>query len=279
MKICGACERELPDGAYSEEQRILRQSIRRCEECIIAGNQLALMKKGRKRSEEDDCPICQLPLSLDPKQSMFNPCCMKKVCNGCILASRKRGMWDCPFCRAPTPNDSQVLAMVQKRVNKGDPVAIWFLGSQLIWHLGNYHERGNCGLERDVARAVELYERAAELGLKEAHFFLGCTYAKGTDVEIDTAKALRHYEAAAMCGHDDARFHLGIVEGKAGNLDLALQHWMIAAKLGHEMSLNMVKKLFMKGLANKADYAAALRRYQNAVEEMSSTDRAEVKAL
>ena len=271
MKVCGACERELPDDSFSVEQRGMRQSIRRCEECLAAGNQLVLMKKGRTRSEEDDCPICQLPLPLEIKQSTFRVCCMKEVCSGCILAAMKRGMRDCPFCRASVPNESQALAMIQKRVEAGDPVA--------IFHLGNQYSCGHYGLEKDVARAVELYERAAELGLKEAHFFLGCTYAKGTDVEIDTAKALRHYEAAAMCGHVDARFHLGIVEGKAGNLDLALQHWMIAAKLGHEMSLNMVKKLFMKGLANKADYAAALRRYQNAVEEMSSTDRAEVKAL
>ena len=35
----------------------------------------------------------------------------------------------------------------------------------------------------------------------------------------------------------------------------------------------------MNGLATKADYAAALRGYQNAVEEMSSPDRDEAKVL
>ena len=45
MKICGACERELPEDAYSGEQRGLRQSIRRCVECVAAGNELVLMKK------------------------------------------------------------------------------------------------------------------------------------------------------------------------------------------------------------------------------------------
>ncbi|EJK77093.1 hypothetical protein THAOC_01097, partial [Thalassiosira oceanica] len=61
--------------------------------------------------------------------------------------------------------------------------------------------------------------------------------------------------------------------------DLALQHWVISAKLGDEYSLRMVKSLFMAGLATKADYAAALRGYQNAVEEMSSLGRAEAKGL
>ena len=47
-----------------------------------------------------------------------------------------------------------------------------------------------------------------------------------------------------------------------------------AAKLGHENSLTSVKSFFMNGLATQADYAAALRGYQNAVEELSSPDRA-----
>ena len=98
-------------------------------------------------------------------------------------------------------------------------------------------------------------------------------------MEKDTAKAFRHYETAAMCGHVLARYNLGNAENRAGNHDLALQHWMIAATLGYENSLNSVKKMFVKGLATKADYAAALRGYQNAVEEMSSPDRDEAKAL
>ena len=37
--------------------------------------------------------------------------------------------------------------------------------------------------------------------------------------------------------------------------------------------------MFVKGLATKADYAAALRGYQNAIEEMSSPDRDEAKVV
>ena len=69
------------------------------------------------------------------------------------------------------------------------------------------------------------------------------------------------------------------MEDDDGNHDLALQHFLISAKLGHEQSLNAVKSFFKEGLATKADYAAALRGYQNAVEEMSSPDRDEAKAL
>ena len=98
-------------------------------------------------------------------------------------------------------------------------------------------------------------------------------------MEKDTTKAIRQYEAAAMCVRVFARYNLGCLENNNGNHDLALQHWMIAAKLGDQDSLNAVKHLFMKGLATKADYAAALHGYQNAVEEMSSPERDEAKSL
>ncbi|EJK47912.1 hypothetical protein THAOC_33335 [Thalassiosira oceanica] len=271
MKICGACERELSDDSFSEEERGRRQSSRRCEECVAAGNQLVLMKKGLARSEEDECPICNLPLPLDDNELPSQACCLKRLCHGCNFSAVKRGMWDCPFCRTPTPEtDSQVLAMIQKRVDAGDPMAIWNLGS-------NY--RFGEGVEKDVTRAVELYERAAELGVKEAHHNLGVLYDKGADVQENTDKAFRHYEAAAMRGHVPARFNLGCMEFRAENDDLALQHWMIAANLGYQDALNNVKGMFMKGVATKVEYTEALRGYQCAVDEMRSPERDDAKRL
>ena len=269
--ICGACERTLPDDSYSGEQLGRRQSIRRCQECVTAGNQLVLMKEGRERPEDDECPICNLPLPLDDRQSSFKACCMKRVCKGCILAARNRGMTDCPFCRAPIPDEGEIIAMVQKRADAGDPMAIYRLGCSYFF--------GQYGLEKDVAKAVELYERAAELGVKEAHFNLGNLYYEGTDVPKDTARAIRHLEAAAMSGHVGARHNLGLEKGMAGDDDLALQHCMIATKLGQQYSLDTVKRMFMGGLATKADYAEALRGYQSTVEEMRSPDREEAKAF
>ena len=79
-----------------------------------------------------------------------------------------------------------------------------------------------------------------------------------------------------MFGDAHARFNLGCEENYAGNHDLALQHWMISAKLGDQKSLNKVKGFFMDGLACKDDYAGALRGYQNAMEEMSSPKAGDV---
>jgi len=63
------------------------------------------------------------------EHSVFNVCCMKKICHGCNVAAQKRGMDDCPFCRTTYPdNDADGLAMIQARVEKKDPEAINLLG-------------------------------------------------------------------------------------------------------------------------------------------------------
>jgi len=161
--------------------------------------------------------------------------------------------------------------MMRKRVKVGDPEAMLNLGNQYI--------TGDNGLVKNVTRSLELFERAADLGLKNAHYRLSYLYHFGVNVEKDTAKAMRHSEAAAVRGHVLSRHNLGYAEDLAGNYDIALQHYLISANLGYQDSLTCIKIMFTKGLATKADYAEALRGHQKAVTEMKSPDRDEAKAL
>ena len=61
--------------------------------------------------------------------------------------------------------------------------------------------------------------------------------------------------------------------------DLAVQHLMISAKMGYELSLNRIKGMFKRGHATKAQYAQAMIGYRDAVEEMKSPQREEAKRL
>ena len=54
---------------------------------------------------------------------------------------------------------------------------------------------------------------------------------------------------------------------------------MISAKMGDQDSLNKIKDMFTKGLATKAQYAEALKGYQNASEETKSPQREEAKVI
>ena len=82
-----------------------------------------------------------------------------------------------------------------------------------------------------------------------------------------------------MKGDALSRRNLGVVEFGEGNYELAMQHWMISAKMACEESLNSIKDMFMHGHATKTQYAEALRGYQHAVEEMKSPQREEAKRL
>ncbi|EJK54355.1 hypothetical protein THAOC_26026 [Thalassiosira oceanica] len=130
--------------------------------------------------------------------------------------------------------------MIETRADAGDPVA--------MFHLGNHYSYGLYGLEKDMTRAIELFERAAEIG-------------------------------GSSRGGRFCKTQLGVFEHNAGNYDIALQHYMIAAKMGHQGSLNKIKNMFVNGHASKADYAEALRGHHSAAEEMRSPDREEALAL
>ena len=198
---------------------------------------------------------------------------MKRVCKGCELAAGQRGIYNrCPFCRTPFPADeASSLAMIRKRVDKGDAEAIFYLGYKYYF--------GELGLAKDVPRAIELWTEAAELGSLDAHCELGCVYYFGDGVEEDKPRGVHHWQQAAMEGYADSRDDLGFVEYENGNHELAVQHWMISAKMGYERSLNGIKIMFKQGHATKAQYAEALVGYRDAVEEMKSPQREEAKRL
>ena len=159
--------------------------------------------------------------------------------------------------------------MVQARVEKKDPEAISLLGE------GYFH--GNLGLQKDMQRAIELWTEAAELGSIAALYSLALSYNRGEGVQQDEAKGAEFYTKAAMQGHVDSRHNLGHYEAQKLKLDHAVKHYLISAKMGDGDSVEIIKTMFKEGLATKEQYAQALRGCQDAVEEMKSPERDEVK--
>jgi len=233
-----------------------------------------LYSQGHERPEGDFCPLCTLPIPLPvDKHSHFKACCSKRSCIGCSMATQKRGMYDCPFCRTPMPkDDADTLAMVQARVAKKDPEA--------INHLAQKHFFGVPGLlQKDVRKAIKLWTEAAELGSIDALYHLGVAYYRGEGVQQDAAKAAEFYTKAAMQGHVVSRHNLGGCEGDKLNHDRAVRHFLISAKMGCKDSVETINRASMVGFATKEQYAEALKGYQDAVEEMKSPDRDEAAKL
>ena len=235
-----------------------------------------LYSQGLERPEGDFCPICTLPIPLPiQKHSVFNVCCMKRICDGCNIAAQKRGMVDCAFCRTPLKdNDADMLKMARARVAKKDPAAIYMLGQKYFY--------GGLGLRKNMRKAVELWTEAAALGSIEALYCLGTAYDIGNGVQEDKVKAVQFWTEAAMQGHVESRYDLGFHDLEQFSEERnyrAVKHFLISAKLGHSKSVEAIKQMFMGRVATKDHYAQALRGYQDATEEMKSPQRDEAKAL
>eukprot|EP00985_Skeletonema_marinoi_P028929 scaffold26313_cov80-Skeletonema_marinoi.AAC.2 len=125
----------------------------------------------------------------------------------------------------------------------------------------------------DHERAFEYWTKAAELGDTLAHHLLSLLYREGGDVEKDEEKEVYHTEEAAIAGHPAARYNLGCYEERNCRYDRAVKHFIIAANIGYDDSIPALKDCYKEGKVSKADFAAALRAHQAAVDATKSPQR------
>ena len=213
-----------------------------------------------------DCPICFLPLPIDLMQSTYHSCCTKMICNGCEHEFMKRLFREnirdkkCPFCRHSLSRiNEEAQKNLMKRAAVNDPFALQQIGAK---HL----------TEGDYESAFKYFTKAAELGDAHAHYCLSAMYLNGDGVEKDEKKEIYHLEEAAIQGHAFARHSLGVLEG---SIDRAVKHFIIAASLGYDRSMQTLKEAYKAGDVSKEDYAATLRAHHAAVAETKSEQREE----
>eukprot|EP00986_Skeletonema_menzelii_P012321 scaffold6751_cov188-Skeletonema_menzelii.AAC.2 len=223
-----------------------------------------------------ECPICCLPNPLDETKSGHLACCSQRICQGCSYAHQKREQQQgrypkCPFCRAPMPkSDKEHKKNMKNRIKANNSYAMVEMGT-MLFHKGDYDG------------AFKHWTKAAELGDVLAHYELALLYRRGEGVEMNRKKEIYHTEQAAIGGHATARNNLAMYELHSGNMDRAVKHFIVSAKLGFDSlvypPLDYVKLGFAKGLVSKEEYAAALRGYQAAVDATKSQQRDEAYAF
>jgi len=236
LKKCTACY--LVKYCSVECQRNHRpQHKNECKKRAAELRDEILFKQPESR-DLGDCPICCLPLPIDPTKSMLIACCSKMICNGCCHANEVRELEGklqpkCPFCRHRIPNSDEEWernTLMMKRVEANDPVALCQMG-------GKRHQQG------DYDGAFQYWTKAAALGHAGAHFNLSIMYGQGQGVEENEKKKVYHLEEAAIGGNPYARHNLANVEGKSGRHERAMKHDIIAANLGHDNSLENVSEV------------------------------------
>ena len=267
---CNKCKEVMYCNASCKKKHRHKHK-KECEKRVAELHDRALFKQPQKL---DDCPICFLLMPSNSSVHVYKTCCGKVICRGCIHAAnvrdKKRGSL-CPFCRTPPPvGREEVVERYKKRMEVDDPIA--------IHNIGSFYSEGRHGLPQSCTKALELWHQAGKLGYSEAYYNIGNAYYFSEGVGTDKKKKAIHYwELAAMKGEAMARNNLGVI-GEAGNMDRALKHYMIAVEGGYKDSLNNIKELHKAGKATKNDYATALGKFQEYVNEVKSKQRDEAAA-
>ena len=219
--------------------------------------------------QKEECPICFLTLPSLSTGTKYSTCCGKVICSGCIRAVNK--MDDeakCPFCRVPTPeSDEEIIQSIEKRVEMD--------AAEAIYNLGCCYNDGIYGVPQNYDKALYLWHRAGELGCASAYNNIGNAYGRGA--ARDMKKTMHYFELAAIGGCTEARYNLGLLEQRAGNMSIALKHYMIAA--GYDESLKEIREFYINGHATKDDYAKALRAHQKYVDGIKSDQRDKAAAF
>ncbi len=140
------------------------------------------------------------------------------------------------------------------------------------YKLGMIYDMGN-GVERDAARAVYWYRRAAEDGHPHAQHNLAVAYANGDGVDINISLALTWWKRAARLGNADSQYNLGIVyamgvHGIERNMSLAKKWWRMAALKGDPMAQYNLGTIYANGDGQEVtSYCEAMRWWEKSAEK------------
>lgn len=125
----------------------------------------------------------------------------------------------------------EAMTILEPLAEKGDAAAQYHLGGMYLMAEG---------VERDGARAKELFERAAAQGESRALYRLGRLCEDGRDMPRDYAKVMTYYAQAARKGMPFAIQNIGNLltrgQGVKKNLEQARQVYLLTAGEGDPMS-------------------------------------------
>ena len=92
----------------------------------------------------EECAICCLPLQIDVSKTMYQACCGKVICHGCIHhVDFSTDECPCPYCRTPAciqTNQKELIERLNKRADGGD--------CEAFRTLGNAHSEGYYTLDK-----------------------------------------------------------------------------------------------------------------------------------
>ena len=135
-------------------------------------------------------------------------------------------------------------------------------------NLGVCYEKGD-GIEKNLTKAVEWYEKAAAQGDANAQCNLGYCYEVGLGVEKNIYKAVEWYEKAVAQGHARAQNNLGVCyefgKGVEKNIHKAVEWYKKAAEQGDATAQCNLGECYEFGNGVEKNIYKAIEWYEKAV--------------
>jgi TPR repeat protein len=149
----------------------------------------------------------------------------------------------------------------------GDTKAVTTGDRKAMYTLGCRYEHGD-GTEKDLARAIAWYEKAARAGSIQGMNRLGEMYRDGDGVANDYGIAQSWFEKAAAVGSSDAMNNLGLMylEARGVTRDYAQARYWLGKSADRENASAMINLgwLYQNGLGTAKDVPKAMELYVRA---------------
>eukprot|EP00035_Acanthoeca_spectabilis_P019135 m.415201 g.415201 ORF g.415201 m.415201 type:complete len:1655 (+) comp16823_c0_seq80:4298-9262(+) len=272
MQVCDGCKRVHYCSRKCQKKHWVDGGHKRfCK--TLAERGTISVEAAEAAAEEGDpvhpCPIC---LTNEDDSGSAGMCyaCGSLFCGECNQPN-KIGSLPCPTCRYPLPTVSdhgrvELLHKLLKR-SPGRHTA------PALHLLGNAYANAQ-GTAQDLERALDLYQKAADLKSLEATITLGVCFERGEGTEEDHEEAVRLYRLAAS--HRKAQFNLGncffVGNGVELNRTIAFQWFKRAADQGYADAQLCVGSCYERGAGVKLDQSKAFEWFKK------SADQGNIKA-
>ena len=154
-----------------------------------------------------------------------------------------------------------------KRANAGNARSMYFVGK--------HYFDGKLGLTQDKAEGLKWYHRALEAGSGMSAGIIGNCYHKGDGVEQDDDKALEYFQKAAELDFIPAFYTVGNFLIHKGEIEEGMLNLRKAAMCGlsDDSLFDLLRNGFKVGFITKEEYAYTLKENQKACNEMKSESR------
>lgn len=261
-------EQEIKNDKVAQEKR--QEEEAQNEALRRKAHQLRLFGEPRPLAE---CPLCMNAMPFDNKKRRYFMCCGKTICMSChsraVEAEAKRIRsfnvdLPCPFCRCAEwqETDLDEETVLSERIERSELNGCF--DHQAAFELGSYHYNHTYS----HPGVLKWWKKAAEHGNELAAYELGLVFTGSERAKFtarEQAKLGKSYmEEAAIAGHPEARYWLGQHEA---NPELALRHFILAARYGCKKSLGFVVMAYEREAVSKEDLEKILQDHQDATTE------------